>query len=86
MNQDEPLIIALRLIDQGYAVTSRRFCMVSRIDRSDWREWCKRKEIPLDADFYRRCVSKDTIRVSEAVRQLMPNSRDVYYDFKPKEA
>ena len=84
MNQDESLTIALRLIDQGYAVTSRRYCTVSRIDREDWREWCERKHAPVDADFYRRCVSKDKLTVSEEVRRLMPNSIDARYGFKSK--
>ena len=82
MNQDESLTTALRLIDQGYAVTSRRYCHVSRIDREDWRERCERKHAPVDADFYRRCVSKDKLTVSEEVRRLMPNSIDAHYGFK----
>lgn len=52
------------LIASGYARTSNRHGMVSRIDRPDWQEHMASiypNSRPLGADFYRRCVSKDTL-------------------------
>lgn len=62
----------------GYYVVSRRHRMLSRIDRADWREVMARHHAPWDVngegmrwaclkgmgDYYRRCLSKDTIVIA----------------------
>lgn len=61
-----------KLIASGYARTSNRYKMVSRLDRPDWKEhmaashpdgmdWVNRLGDRNAADWYRRCLSKDNI-------------------------
>jgi len=80
----------LKLINQGYRRTSNRHCLVSRVDRPDWRDVMAQDHAPWDwtgqgrswvnnlgagaSDFYRRCLSKDTIKVDPEVSRLMPTS------------
>ena len=76
-----------KLIAQGYRRTSRKYGLISRIDRSDWREhmaaghvsgmrWVKCLEQPsgsADND-YRRCISKDTLEISPSLSLKIPIS------------
>lgn len=64
------------LIAKGYRVISRRHGICARIDREDWEEYCRRKGYPVCADWYRRILSKDKIRVSLAAVRRIPNSGD----------
>lgn len=73
-----------RLMRQGYFVTSRKFCMVARIDREDWKEYCEDRNYPINADWYRRCVSEDKITVSHGIRQYMENSCGIGIGFCSK--
>lgn len=65
-----------KLIAQGYCRTSRRFGLVSRIDRKDWKEFCHKNKYPIDADWYRRCLSKDTLEVGVQYGLMFPASHD----------
>ncbi len=58
----------------GYRITSRKFCMASRIDRPDWEQFCKDNNHPIDADWYRRVLSKDKITVSRYTSKKLGNS------------
>lgn len=78
--------------EAGYYVVSRRHRMLSRIDRADWREVMARHHAPWDVngegmrwaclkgmgDYYRRCLSKDTIVIAphqwDSVLKAIPNS------------
>jgi hypothetical protein len=62
------------LYDQGYRVISRKFGIVSRVDREDWISWLEKKRLPVDADWYRRCISKDRLEVPLNYIGLIPNS------------
>ena len=88
------------LINQGYAITSRKFGILSRIDRPDWREAMALKHAPWDAagegmrwvralgngaaDFYRRVYSRDKITVKGLEKQI-PNSAFANYTYVAKE-
>lgn len=63
-----------KMVQKGYKRVSRKFGMLARLDRSDWKEECKRKGYPVNADWYRRCVSKDVITVSQKEALLFPPS------------
>lgn len=68
----------------GYAVTSRKYRIVARIDRPDWKEFQQKKQYPVNADWYRRCVSRDKIKgVPHYVIRHLPNSGDAPYDYRP---
>lgn len=85
-----PQEIARRLGAMGYRRTSNKYGMVSRIDRADWLQhlaetmlnrvvadfclhstgmpsgsWC---------DYYRRCVSKDTLELPQTISRKIPTS------------
>lgn len=71
------------LIKAGYRVTSRKHRMVSRIDRADWKEvmakthvngmkWVLALGEGSAEDYYRRCISNDTLTVSSI--EGIPNS------------
>lgn len=80
------------LKDMGYYVVSRRHRMLARIDREDWREVMAKHHSPWDVngegmrwacmkgmgDYYRRCLSKDTIVIApdkwDNVLRAIPNS------------
>lgn len=64
------------LVAKGYRVTSRRYGICARIDREDWKEFCEKKGYPVCADWYRRVLSKDKIRVSLGAIRRIPNSKD----------
>jgi len=58
---------AKKLRRHGYRVTSRKYCMASRVDRADWRDrvayiWDDAQA----ADQYRRVHSKDRITIPQA--------------------
>jgi hypothetical protein len=86
-------------MNQGYRRVSNKFCMLSRIDRSDWREHLAELHAPWDPlgqgkewaalpfaeDWYRRCVSKDVITVSSSVSRLVDTSGHDRIGFVPKD-
>lgn len=72
------------LIAQGYCRTSRKFGLISRIDREDWKEFSATKRYPIDADWYRRCVSKDTIEIGQRDGLKFPASHESKIEFSPK--
>ena len=62
---------------QGYRITSRKHRMATRIDREDWKEHCEEEGFPVDADWYRRCVSKDTIIVArDQIKEIGTSCND----------
>ncbi len=61
---------------QGYCVTSRRYRIVSRIDRADWQS------IHPCPDFYRRCCSKDQLTVSPVILKRLKTSQLGYKEFR----
>lgn len=80
-----------KLVSQGYRRTSRRHRIVSRIDRPDWVQVLAKelRRAPADfyvpgekepaanwADYYRRCLSKDTqtLEISWQAFMTMPGS------------
>lgn len=92
---DEPITkrmhaesFAAFLAAKGYRRVSKRFGILARIDREDWREFMAQKHAPWDPagegmgwassdgmeDFYRRVHSKDTRTVSSAIARLVPTS------------
>lgn len=72
------------LMAQGYAVISRKFGHVSRIDRQDWKKWCHENNQPVDADFYRRILSADVLILKPHTALKLPNSGDARYTYRPK--
>lgn len=64
---------------QGYRIVSRKYGIISRIDREDWKEAMAKAHAPWDieegrkwvrtlgdrgaADHYRRCYSKDNVEL-----------------------
>lgn len=62
----------------GYCITSRSGRLASRIDREDWREQND------NADYYRRCISEDTIVVPSSFIGKLKNSQDGYKEFRSK--
>jgi len=74
----------------GYCVISRKYGMVSRIDRSDWKEHMAKEHSPWDIndglkwimcmgerdseDQYRRCYSKDKLELGSGALRHLPNS------------
>lgn len=65
---------AKELKRSGYRVTSRKSGIASRVDRPDWEQFCKDNGHPVDADWYRRCLSKDNIYVGSAVARKLGTS------------
>lgn len=71
---------------KGYRIVSRKYGIISRIDREDWKEYMAEKHAPWDieeglawikhlgdlhaADFYRRCHSKDTVELGRKALTL----------------
>lgn len=79
------------LLDCGYCRVSRRYGVLTRIDREDWLDvclmhLCHDEEIPdfNYEDFYRRVLSKDRIDVSKYVSEMIPNSSSMKTGFRPK--
>lgn len=66
-------------VAEGYRITSRKYGLISRIDRDDWKEFMAEQHAPWDieegrkwiramgdlhaADQYRRVYSKDTLEL-----------------------
>lgn len=80
---------AEELIRYGYRVISRKFGILARIDRSDWKEVMAKEHAPWNIrggrswvqalgndayDHYRRCCSKDRIEVPLNIARKIPNS------------
>jgi hypothetical protein len=77
----------------GYCIVSRSGLIATRLDREDWSQhlaskfpkpnerWLKHDRV--NADYYRRCISKDKIIVPRSWLELMPNSSDGPTEFKP---
>lgn len=61
---------------RGYCITSRSARYASRIDREDWKTVCS------DADYYRRCFSKDVIIVPVNAIKKLKNSHHGYAEFR----
>ncbi len=65
------------LVRAGYRRTSNAHALAARVDREDWAEFCERKGYPVDADWYRRCLSKDKIELQlDDIRHIPPSSHD----------
>ena len=62
------------LHSQGYRVTSRAYRRAARIDREDWEKHCEVKGYPVNADWYRRCVTKDVIELTVQEAKELENS------------
>ena len=73
------MMTAAQLKKYGYRVVSLKHRIVSRIDVENWQEFHK------SSDFYRRCISKDTIIVPASYLPKIPNSghSEVGYVEKP---
>ncbi len=68
----------------GYAIVSRSGRLAARLDRPDWRQAMHDKRYKPDADFYRRCISKDCVIVPESWLKKLPNSGIGPMEFKNK--
>jgi hypothetical protein len=78
------LTCAQDYIDKGYAVVSRKYRLVARIDREDWKAFSKKNNYPIGADWYRRCLSKDELTLPEKINiKDIPNSGLAEYEFIP---
>lgn len=66
--------IAKDLTSRGYRIVSRSGRIVSRVDRPDWKEYLKENRMPVDADWYRRCVSEDSKVISHSLMKYMMSS------------
>jgi hypothetical protein len=79
----------LSLISKGYRRTSNKYGMVSRVDRSDWREYMAKHHTPWDikrglewvealgdsaSDYYRRVLSKDSKEFGREYAKFFPSS------------
>lgn len=62
------------LIRYGYRRTSRAHGIVSRIDRKDWKEISRKRGCPVDADWYRRCISPDNLTIPLSIIRYIPTS------------
>ncbi len=83
-------------IERGYARISSRYRIIARIDRPDWlaivvrligAAWTDRgrgmrRTNQEDADYYRRCVSRDRLTVGRAVFKQIPASMDAPYTYR----
>lgn len=88
------------LLEQGYAIVSRRHRIAARIDRPDWKEYMAKQHCPWDekeglgwvkslgyqaaADYYRRVYSKDTLQIDFKSLQRFPPSDIGPTHFKAK--
>ena len=73
MSRDELPKTAGEALARGYCITSRAHRHATRIDRPDWKQVTRLAGKP-DADWYRRCESKDTIIVRQSWLKVLPNS------------
>ena len=67
---------------KGYCITSRSGRIASRLDRPDWEENMPSGMKP-NANFYRRCVSKDHIIVPASYLSKLKNSIFGYVKYRP---
>jgi len=89
LKQERDLNRAIALNSQGYLKVSNKHCMLSRLDREDWKEHMAITHTPWSAeegmswvecldndaeDHYRRCYSEDKITVPEDVYKLSDKS------------
>ena len=72
-----------QLENQGYRIVSRSGRQAARIDREDWEDFMLIENGFINADFYRRCHSKDVIIISHKVLRTMKNSQHSTVGFKP---
>lgn len=86
MSDQKQTLSVKQLKRQGYCRTSNKHRMASRIDREDWKEYCLEKNHPVDADFYRRVLSKDNITVPQSVFKglLSSNASGAPKEWRPK--
>ncbi len=87
--EDMPALVAL-----GYRRTSRKYGIISRVDRPDWKEFLARKGMLIGpgregngADHYRACYSKDKIELGTEFAYLaleVPTSGHDAVGFIPK--
>ena len=73
-------------VAEGYRITSRKYGIISRIDRDDWKDYMAEQHAPWDieegrkwvrllgdrtaADHYRRVYSKDNIELGSQALTL----------------
>jgi len=64
----------------GFKIISSRYGIISRIDRSDWKEFMTDNEYPVDADMYRRLFSSDRYQISSQLvkKKLFKQSSDKF--------
>ena len=61
----------------GFKIISRRYGIISRIDRSDWKEILLENGYLIDADIYRRVFSNDRYTLgSQLFRKKLFTSSD----------
>jgi len=53
----------------GFKIISRRYGIISRIDRADWDTFLADNEYPVDADIYRRLFSTDKYQISSQLNK-----------------
>lgn len=86
---------------QGYRRISRKYGMISRIDRPDWKEHLAAKHSPWDpeagmkwvngigdgmaADFYRRVHSEDVLEIGAKEALSIPTSNHDPIGYVPKD-
>ncbi len=68
-----------KLQEIGYRVVTRKYCLISRIDKRDWLQIILNDDLLADdsanwKDYYRRNYSKDLICVPESVARKILNS------------
>ena len=78
----------LQAVIVGYRVISRKHGIIARIDRHDWQKHCKELHpnspgVWDNADWYRRCVSQDTLVVPISWQEWILNSGQDHTGFVP---
>jgi len=72
---DQTTLTMGELKQMGYRIVSRKYGMISRVDRPDWKEFMRdEKRVKPNADFYRRVYSKDTLELGRKVIGKIPTS------------
>ena len=77
----------------GYCIVSNRFRMAARLDRPDWKShmattqpdghaWVRALGDRQAADYYRRCLSEDTITVPDSWVKTLGNSNGGPSDYR----
>ena len=63
------------LTNKGYRKTSNTHRIISRIDREDWQDYCRKKGHPVCAEWYIRCLTTDKQeRVHPDIFKLIPSA------------